>query len=215
MNEKQVTEITDVDANDEKRLIRLVKEGNQPAFTRLIMLHQKQVFRLAYGFFQDKDDAMEIVQETFIRLYRKIDGYDDNGDQTQFKRWIHRIAYNLCIDYYRKFKKQKKEMKVIYEHDESSRTITTRAEDNLDLRNFRENLKKSAMRLPKSQKTVFLLKHYNGLKHQEISELLDLSVGTIKSLYHQSIKNLKKRLLSRCNIPGIPGNTSTEYGVTP
>ncbi len=79
MNEKQVMEITDVDANDEKQLIRLAKEGNQPAFTKLITLHQKQVFRLAYGFFQDKDDAMEIVQETFIKLYRKIDDLEQKN----------------------------------------------------------------------------------------------------------------------------------------
>jgi len=188
-------EKADAVTKEEAILIRLVKEGNQPAFTKLIAMYQKQVFRLAYGFFQDKDDAMEIVQETFIRVYQKMDTFDDSGDAVQFRKWVHRVAYNLCIDYYRKFKKQRADMKTIYQHDEESRSITNRPEDHLDKSRFQDTLKNSVMRLPKSQKTVFLLKHYNGLKHHEISSMLDLSVGTIKSLYHRSIKNLKKYLV--------------------
>jgi RNA polymerase sigma-70 factor, ECF subfamily len=193
MNE--IKEKTDAEPNNERTLIRLVKQGNKQAFTELITLHQKHVFRLAYGFFQDKDDAMEIVQETFIRIYRKIDGFDETDDRLYFKKWVCRIANNLCVDYYRKYKKQRVEMKTIYEFDEENRTHTSRPEDHLDRQNFQGALKQRVMNLPKSQKTVFLLKHYNGLKHHEISDLLDLSVGTIKSLYHRSIKNLKKSLL--------------------
>jgi RNA polymerase sigma-70 factor (ECF subfamily) len=194
MNDIPIKEKTDADNEKDRELVRQAKQGHQPAFTELIARYQKKVFRLAYGFFQDEDDAMEIVQETFIRLYRKLDGFDENQEHTLFKNWVNRIAHNLCIDFYRKFKKQKTDMKELYQFDRDSRTVTTRAEDQLDHESFRHQVQKSVRKLPKKQQMVFVLKHYSGLKHQEISSLLNLSVGTIKSLYHRSVQNLKKGL---------------------
>ncbi len=86
-------------------------------------------------------------------------------------------------------------MKELYEFNRDSKTLTPRKEDQLDHESFRDNIKKSVRQLPKKQQTVFVLKHYQGLKHQEISIRLNLSVGTIKALYHRSIKNLKKCLV--------------------
>jgi RNA polymerase sigma-70 factor (ECF subfamily) len=196
MNDIPIKEITNAENNKKDReLVRQAKQGCQSAFTELISRYQKSIFKLAYGFFQDKDDAMEIVQETFIRLYEKLDGFDENNEKTLFKNWVNRVAYNLCIDYYRKFKKKKADMKEIYEFNRDSKTLTTRKEDQLDHESFRDNIKKSVMQLPKKQQMVFVLKHYQGLKHQEISIMLNLSVGTIKALYHRSVKNLKKCLV--------------------
>jgi len=196
MNDIPIKEITNADNNEKDReLVRQVKQGCQSAFTELVSRYQKNIFKLAYGFFQDRDDAMEIVQETFIRLYEKLDGFDENNEKTWFKNWVNRIAYNLCIDFYRKFKKKKADMKELYEFNRDSKTLTTRKEDQLDHESFRDNIKKSVRQLPKKQQTVFVLKHYQGLKHQEISIRLNLSVGTIKALYHRSIKNLKKCLV--------------------
>ena len=196
MNDIPIKEITNAENNKKDReLVRQVKQGCQSAFTELISRYQKNIFKVAYGFFQDKDDAMEIVQETFIRLYQKLDGFDENNEKTLFKNWVHRVAYNLCIDFYRKFKKKKADMKELYEFNRDSKTLTIRKEDQLDHERFRDNLEKSVMQLPKKQQTVFVLKHYQGLKHQEISSMLNLSVGTTKALYHRSIKNLKKHLV--------------------
>ena len=60
---------------------------------------------------------------------------------------------------------------------------------------FRDDLQASVQKLPRRQRTVFVMRHFNGMKHQEISETLDLSVGTIKSLYHRAIQSLKKHLV--------------------
>ncbi len=108
MNDIPIKEITNADNNEKDReLVRQIKQGCQSAFTEIVSRYQKNIFKLAYGFFQDRDDAMEIVQETFIRLYEKLDGFDENNEKTWFKNWVNRIAYNLCIDFYRKFKKKK------------------------------------------------------------------------------------------------------------
>lgn len=195
MIEKQ--EATDANTRDSQELrdlIRHAKHRYQPAFTELIALHQKAIFKLAYGFFHDKDDAMEIVQETFIRLYQKIDGFDETDERTRFHHWLNRMAYNICIDYYRKFKKQKVSMKEIYDFDETTRPSSI-PEEEIDRDRFRNYLKNSVQGLPQRQQMVFVLKHFNGLKHHEISNMLNLSVGTIKSIYHRAIQNLKKKLV--------------------
>jgi len=187
-------ERTNANIQKENELIRLVQQGNHQAFTELITLYQQKVFKLAFGFFQDRDDAMEIVQETFLRVYEKIDRFKRSNKQTAFQNWVYRIAYNLCIDYYRKFKKQKTDEKELYEFYESQERETTNPEDQIDRVHFRHTVKKCMMQLSKRQQMVFLLKHYSNLKHQEISSILNLSVGTIKSLYHRAMKNLEKQL---------------------
>jgi RNA polymerase sigma-70 factor (ECF subfamily) len=195
MHMKVLQENHYADDEKERTLVRRIKQGVQPAFTELASMYQQKVFRLAYGFFQDRDDAMEIVQETFLRVYRKLDGFDETDERTRFNNWIYRIAYNLCIDYYRKFKKKKAEMKDLYEYDRDQRTDSTFPEDQLDRENFRHHLKKHVMRLPRRQQTVFTMRHYSGLKHHEVAEILGLSVGTIKSLYHRAVKSIKKHLV--------------------
>jgi RNA polymerase sigma-70 factor (ECF subfamily) len=191
---EELMELTNANVQEENELIRLVQQGNRQAFTELITLYQQKVFKLAFGFFQDRDDAMEIVQETFLRVYEKIDRFDRSNRQTAFQNWVFRIAYNLCIDFYRKFKKQKTEKKELYEFYESQERETTNPEDQIDRVHFRHTVKKCMMQLSKRQQMVFMLKHYSNLKHQEISGILNLSVGTVKSLYHRAMKNLEKQL---------------------
>jgi RNA polymerase sigma-70 factor (ECF subfamily) len=188
---RNIKEITDVGTARENELIRLVKVGNNQAFTEIVTLYQKRIFKMAYGFFRDSDDAMEIVQETFLRIYEKIDKFDNHSS---FKNWVYRIAYNLCIDFYRKFKNKSKHSKEICEFDKVSSADTIDPEVHLDRQNFQESLQNSLETLSKRQKMIFVMKHYNSLKYREISEILNISVGTVKSLHHRAAKVLKKKL---------------------
>lgn len=194
-DKKEVTYAEIKEAEEDRQLIRRIKQGYQPAFTQLVSRYQQPIFKMAYGFFQDKDDAMEVVQETFIRLYRKLDGFDENDVRTKFRNWLYRMAHNICIDFYRKFKKQKVSMKEIYEFDEEYRSLPAKPEEEHERKRFRDDLQASVKLLPRRQRSVFVMRHFNGMKHQEISEMLNLSVGTIKSLYHRAIQSLKKHLV--------------------
>ena len=187
-------ELNDANIQEENDLVLRLLEGDGDAFTKLVGLYQRRIFSLAFGFFQDRDDAMEIVQETFIRLYEKIDRFDRSNGPTSFKNWVYRIAYNLCIDYYRKFKKKKAGDKELYEFYENRDRETTSPEDAIDRIHFKHTLEKCVMELSKRQQMVFMLKHYSQLKHHEISDVLDVSVGTVKSLYHRAVKTLQKKL---------------------
>lgn len=188
---RNIKEITDAAIEKENELVRLVKEGNKQAFTEIISLYQKRIFKVAYGFFQDRDDAMEIVQETFLRIYEKIDKFDNHSS---FKNWVYRIAYNLCIDFYRKFKSKKKNWSDFNEFDDVRSDDIVDPEVHLDRQNFRENLQESLETISKRQKMIFVMKHYNSLKFREISEILNISVGTVKSLHHRAAKALKEKL---------------------
>lgn len=191
----ELQEPSNADIQKENELIRQLQEGDHEAFTELVTLYQQKIYKLAFGFFQDGDDAMEIVQETFLRLYEKIDRFEKARNHTSFKNWVYRIAYNLCIDFYRKFKKKKADEKELYEIFEIRDRQNTNPEDRLDLLRFKQTLKKSVMELSKRQQMVFMLKHYSQLKYHEISGVLNISVGTAKSLYHRAIKTLEKRMV--------------------
>ncbi|MCP5104882.1 MAG: RNA polymerase sigma factor [bacterium] len=188
-------ELTNEDNRNQNELIRQVRQGDQQAFTQLVGIYQEQVFKLAFGFFRDRDDAMEIVQETFLRIYEKIHGFDHAQTQTAFKNWVYRIAYNLCIDFYRKFKKVKADNKELYDFFDGRERETTNPEDLVDRQHFQNTIKKGVMKLSKRQQMVFTLKQYSNLKHHEIADILKVSVGTTKSLYHRAVKNLEKQLI--------------------
>ena len=94
-------------------LVRRVEAGDREAFVALTRLYQKKVFVLAYSFVRDKEDALDLVQETFLRLYQKIGTYRPGRP---FEAWLLQIARNLCIDHYRKQTVKRRE-------HESGRTV--------------------------------------------------------------------------------------------
>lgn len=88
-------------------LLRKTKEGDREAFKEIVRIYQRKVFLLAFSFFRNREDAMDIVQETFLRLYQKMDTYQEGKN---FQGWILQITKNICIDRYRKEHSRRKEM---------------------------------------------------------------------------------------------------------
>ena len=93
------------DLEFERKLVVRIQGGDREAFAELVRLFQKKIFAVAYGFFRDRDDALEIVQETFMRVYEKIGSYRPDHS---LQSWIYRLTRNLCVDYYRKYTKKRK-----------------------------------------------------------------------------------------------------------
>jgi RNA polymerase sigma-70 factor (ECF subfamily) len=189
---EKATENAQVDISEEKTLIQRAKTGDRQAFNSILVLYRKRVFRLAYGFFHDRDDAMEIVQETFIRVFEKLDHFDEHA---HFRSWIYRITLNLCVDYYRKFKKRSRNPEHIFRILQQQEKPAMDPEDHLVVLNQKQVLRRSISLLPKRQKLIFVLKHYGHYKYREIAEILDISVGSIKSLHHRSINRIKKDVI--------------------
>jgi RNA polymerase sigma-70 factor (ECF subfamily) len=168
-------------------LIEKVKNGDRDAFMTVTNLYQKKVFLLAYSFFRNRDDALDIVQETFLRFFQKVNLFR-RGEN--FQNWLLQIAKNLCIDYYRKNYSKSKELKSNTPVDELNLSVQNGQDPEVasDLRTiFSASIKK----LAKRQKMIFVMKHYNQLKYKEIAEVLGISLGTVKSLHYKAVQNLR------------------------
>jgi len=171
-------------------LLRGVRDGDRQAFVNIVSLYQKKVYLLAYSYFKNREDAMEILQETFLRFYQKIDLFQEGRN---FQSWLLQIAKNLCIDYDRKNYKRRREM-------ESTKTVEElnvaadnegREERSSDLKDI---FKRCLGDLAEKQRMIFTMRHYNDLKYQEIARILGLSIGTVKSLHFKAVRNLKNWL---------------------
>lgn len=168
-------------------LVEKIKQGDREAFMTLTRLYQKKVFVLTYSFFRNKEDALDLVQETFLRLYQKIDTFEKGRN---FEGWLLQIAKNLCIDYYRKNYGKRREL-------ESGKTVEelnipdARAQEAHSFADFKEILTRCVDKLAERQRTIFIMRHYNQMKNEEIAQVLNISLGTVKSLHFKAIQNLR------------------------
>lgn len=168
-------------------LIERVKKRDREAFMTVTALYQKKVFLLAFSFFHNREDALDIVQETFLRLYQKVHLFRKGQN---FQNWLLQIAKNLCIDYHRKNYSKTKEYNREKPIEEMNLALSDEKDPYLssDLKGiFSECLKKLATR----QRLIFVMKHYNQLEYQEIAQILGIALGTVKSLHFKAVQNMR------------------------
>ena len=168
-------------------LVERIKKGDREAFMTVTSLYQKKVFLLAFSFFRNKEDAMDIVQETFLRLYQKVYMFKRGKN---FQSWLLQIAKNLCVDYYRKNYGKNREWQGEKPVDEMNLPVQNEPDPfvSSDLKGiFSSCIKKLASK----QRMIFVMKHYNQLKYREIAQILDISLGTAKSLHFKAVQNLR------------------------
>ncbi|KKO53127.1 RNA polymerase sigma factor SigW [Paenibacillus sp. DMB20] len=182
--------------NLDVRLAKLARKGDQRAFAEIVELYKDKIFHLAYRMLNNRHEAEDIVQETFLRVYKNLDRYDENQ---KFSTWIYRIGTNLCIDRLRKRKpsysldadmNDQEGMdgySMIPSDDRSPETEMLLSETQRIIHDSIESL-------PAKYKTIMLLRYIQDLSLQEISEVLDLPVTTIKTRVHRGREFLRKKL---------------------
>lgn len=182
MEEKRISKNEDVSA-----LIQKIKDGDRKAFMTVTQLYQKNVFLLAYSFFHNKEDALDVVQETFLRFYQKVHLYKKGRN---FKNWLLQITKNICIDYYRKNYSGKNS----FNREQNLEDMNIPVDDSNDSF-FSSDLKRiftrSLRELSERQRMIFVMKHYNQFQYKEIAQILNIAVGTVKSLHHKAVHNLR------------------------
>jgi RNA polymerase sigma-70 factor (ECF subfamily) len=157
------------------------------AITRI---YQKKVFIMAYSILRDREDALDAVQETFLRLYQKAGLYKPGSS---FQSWLLHIAKNISIDSYRSRRRKKQDWETAKPLDEIAVAVEDRDCDSADS-DLRSAFSRSVETLAERQRMVFVMRHYNELPFNEISETMRISVGTAKSLHFKAVQNLRKRL---------------------
>lgn len=171
-------------------LLKRIQDGDREAFMTIIRLYQQKVFVMAYSILRNREDALDAVQETFLRLYQKAGLYKPGNS---FQGWLLQMAKNISIDSYRKHQRKRREWETSKPLEEIPVAVEDRALDSA-ASDLRSAFARSVEKLAKRQKMVFVMRHYNELQFNEISEAMRISVGTAKSLHFKAVQNLRKWL---------------------
>jgi len=174
-------------------LIADIKQGDMNAFKKLVRKHQSLAFTLAFRTLGDENDANDVVQECFIRIWRNIDTFDL---QQKFTAWMCRIISNLCVDRLR----QRKRHAVSFSHFDSGLDVlnqlqSTDMEGDIDQREIGELINSLAQGLTPKQRLVFVLRDLQGMSIEEAGQTLQMRSGAVKSNLHLARRAIRKRLL--------------------
>ncbi len=171
-------------------LLESVRKGDREAFMTIVKLYQQRIFVMAYSILRNKEDALDVVQDTFLRLYQKADTFRPGHN---FQGWLIQIAKNLSIDYYRKHRQKKQEWESSHRVEDLP-LASEGSEESFKSSDLRGIFSRCVEKLAERQKVVFIMRHYNELQFNEISEALRISTGTAKSLHFKAVRNLRKWL---------------------
>lgn len=179
-------------AFNEKKLIKKSVKGDINAFEILIDKYQKRSYNIALKMLKNPDDAKDVSQEAFIKIFKYINKFNF---KSSFSTWMYRIVVNTCIDYIKKNKNTYSlDNPIKYEGGEIKREIkddSKNPEDIYDKEMTKELVHKSIDKLDEIHKTVIILRDIEGFSYKEISEILEVSIGTVKSRIKRGRDNLR------------------------
>ncbi|WP_338450571.1 RNA polymerase sigma factor SigW [Niallia oryzisoli] len=179
-----------------KKRVKQVLKGDQNAFGEIVEIYKDKVFQLSFRMLGNRHEAEDIAQEAFIRAYVNIQSFNIN---LKFSTWLYRIATNLCIDRIRKKKPD------YYLDAEVAGTegltmysqipaTTPLPEDDVESLELQDTIQREISNLPEKYRTVIVLKYIDELSLNEISEILDMPLGTVKTRIHRGREALRKQL---------------------
>ncbi|MFN5170949.1 MAG: RNA polymerase sigma factor [Cyclobacteriaceae bacterium] len=181
-------------------LVVQAREGDRHAQGRLMQLWYKRIYNFGYKFFFDHDLAMEVAQKTFISMHRNLPHLNDAG---RFKSWLYTIAVNNCRE---ELRKRQSRRTVSFTEGSGSATLRMEAphrhenpEHHLRQVELSDLLQQCLLELSEEQRTVVIMKEYEGFKFREIAEALNISENTAKSRLYYGLDGLKK-ILEQKNI---------------
>lgn len=173
----------------DNEILNLFKQNSNYALNLLINKYQKQIYWHVRRIVIDHDDANDIVQNTFIKVWRNI---KDFRNDSKLYTWIYRIATNESIT----FLKRKKTLffiPLINVEKELINKIDDSHFFNGD--EIQKKLQKAILLLPEKQRIVFNMKYYDNMKYEDMEEILGTSIGALKASYHLAIKKIEKYLI--------------------
>ncbi|MFV2046223.1 sigma-70 family RNA polymerase sigma factor [Metabacillus litoralis] len=161
------------------RLVHKAQKGNDKAFLKLFQQYEEDIYRMAYVYVKNESDALDVVQEVAYRSFKKINTLKS---PEYFKTWLIRIAITCSLDLMRKNKK------VVYLKPEYQERIGLEEEDvplSITLEELLEQLNEH-------ERSIVLLKFYEGYSFKEIAELVDMPLGSVKSVLYRALAKLRK-----------------------
>ena len=175
---------------EEARLIARAARGDRDAFESLVLSRQEKVFWTAFQVVGDEDDARDVAQQVFIRLWKVLPRY---RPRWRFDSWLHRITINLAIDAYRR-RQSRAEVPRPEEPGAEPAGASAGTGESVRQAEIQRIFLRLAQRLSGQQRAVFVLKEMNGLDTREIAKVMELSESTVRNHLHQARKVLRRGL---------------------
>lgn len=184
---------------DEQALIRAAQQGDQDAFGQLVRAYDQSVLRLAMNLLRSAEDAQDVYQEAFLRVYRNLNSFRFD---CAFHTWLYRIVTNLCLDQMRKRKVRKEESSQVEGTDglldRMDAVQESRAESDPQRSmlsgQLRDRIGKALAELTARERMVFELRHYQGLKLKNIGEVLGTTEEAAKNCLFRATQKMRVAL---------------------
>jgi RNA polymerase sigma-70 factor (ECF subfamily) len=191
---------------EETEMISRCQQGDQEALKKIFDKYHKKVYRIAYGVVRQREEALDVVQEVFIKLFRSIQNFKG---RSHFYTYLYRMVMNTAIDHKRKAGKQF--MPSLDEEGsfQPSDDAEKGPEKILLQKELEEKVKLAMDKLPAEQKAALIFRDVEGLSYQEMAESMGCSIGTVMSRLHYGRKRMQESLKDYVKVPGQSRGTST------
>jgi RNA polymerase sigma factor (sigma-70 family) len=186
------------EADADLDIVRQVQSGDVAAFDRLIIKYRERVYGIVYNMTSNREDAADLTQDAFIKAFQSIHRF---GGQSSFFTWLYRIAVNSTLSHLRRVRLRSFfSLERIDSEEPISKEIIAALTDKVGaerdtyVRELQEKLNDAMQKLSIKHRTVVTLFEIDGLSHQEIAEVMDCSVGTVRSRLHYAKQLLQSEL---------------------
>ena len=173
--------------SEDHALLLAIQQGNHSAFNILVDRHHQMFYRVAYRYLNSREEAEDIVQNSFLKLWERPDIWDGSR-KNKFTTWFYRIVVNLCLDK----KKKKKPLALADDYDAPDDRLSQL--EQMEDAEKRSAVNTSIQQLPDRQKQALILCFYEGLSNKEASEIMGMRTRALQSLLIRAKDNLKKSL---------------------
>ena len=176
---------------DDKTLIKSIQNGNKNDFAHLVSKYKQKVFQTCMGFVHNTDDAADLTQDVFIKVFEKLNSFKGTS---AFSTWLYRITLNMAINYTRK-----KRITSMFNFDQKTDELykkqsSNKTDDRIIQHENKMHVKKMLDKLPLTQRKAFVLSHYREMSNNELADVLNISAKAAESLLFRARKNLQKEL---------------------
>jgi RNA polymerase sigma-70 factor, ECF subfamily len=192
------------DPVDDRELVAAAQRGDRDAFKTLFERYHRRAYALALGVVRHPDDALDVVQDAFIKAHKHLDKFEGNAS---FYTWLYRIVMNLAIDHLRKHRKVKPveldETRLESEGDEPllPRILGGNPGQALIDKQIRARIDAALDQLSENHRAVLVMRELEGLSYEDMAQAMSCSKGTIMSRLFHARRNMQKRLLDLLDHP--------------
>jgi RNA polymerase sigma-70 factor, ECF subfamily len=192
------------DPVDDRDLVAAAQRGDRDAFKTLFERYHRRAYALALGVIRHPDDALDVVQEAFIKAHRYLDKFEGNAS---FYTWLYRIVMNLAIDHLRKHRRVKPveldETRIEPDGDEPllPRILGGNPGQALMDKQIRTRIDQALDQLSENHRSVLVMRELEGLSYEDMAQAMSCSKGTIMSRLFHARRNMQKQLLDLLDHP--------------